>query len=35
MVFSDDGTALASKWEHSVNGGGWNTFWDVEARKQV
>ncbi len=34
MVFSDDGTAMAAKWEYHAGGSDWKTFWDVEARKQ-
>ena len=33
-VFSDDGAARASKWEH-YDGSSWHTFWDVEAIKQI
>ncbi len=34
-VFSDDGCAMAGKWEYSRDGSNWETFWEVDARKQT
>lgn len=33
LVFSEDGDAMAGKWEYSPDGKAWTTFWDMDARK--
>jgi len=33
LVLSDDGKAMAGKWEYADPDHAWHTFWDVEARK--
>ncbi len=32
-VFGNDGNTMAGRWEMSVDGGEWQTFWDVKATK--
>ncbi len=32
-VFSPDGNSMTGKWEMSIEGSGWQTFWDIKAIK--
>jgi len=33
LVLSEDGAAMAGKWEYADTAHAWHTFWEVDARK--
>jgi Protein of unknown function (DUF1579) len=33
IEFSEDGNTMTGRWENSIDGSSWQTFWDVKATK--